>query len=215
MPNILNLDPSHRRRASMVQSLSRSGLHCEPYETIEELLATWPCDRIDVALVYDEAKVLERLSLEIDLHCANTSLIAYHPAPSPKRTVDALLHGAIDYLDLAGDLDELPDRIDAALARAEKFGLLNRRSNIDHALRTLSSRQKAVLEHVAAGKTSKMIGTLLGLSPRTVEIHKANIYKKINARNAAEATRIWASREIPKLKVSRLLSNYATNSISR
>jgi DNA-binding CsgD family transcriptional regulator len=53
----------------------------------------------------------------------------------------------------------------------------------------LSQRERRVLAQVLQGATSKEIARTLGISPRTVEFHRANIMKKYGARNSAELVR--------------------------
>jgi DNA-binding CsgD family transcriptional regulator len=54
---------------------------------------------------------------------------------------------------------------------------------------TLSQRERLVLAQVLSGATSKEIARTLGVSPRTVEFHRANIMKKYGAKNSAELVR--------------------------
>jgi len=53
----------------------------------------------------------------------------------------------------------------------------------------LTRRERAVLARVVGGDTSKEIGRELGISPRTVEFHRANIMKKFGAKNLADLVR--------------------------
>ena len=53
----------------------------------------------------------------------------------------------------------------------------------------LTQREQQVLEHVVRGASSKEIARTLNLSPRTVEIHRYNIFHKLGVRNAVELTR--------------------------
>jgi FixJ family two-component response regulator len=57
-------------------------------------------------------------------------------------------------------------------------------------LQTLTPREREVLSAVAQGMNSRAIGARLEISPRTVEIHRANMMHKIGARNAADAVRL-------------------------
>jgi DNA-binding NarL/FixJ family response regulator len=60
----------------------------------------------------------------------------------------------------------------------------------------LSSREKEVLMEVAAGQSTKMIADNLGISSRTVETHRINIMKKLNAQNTAELIKIAMDKKI-------------------
>jgi FixJ family two-component response regulator len=58
---------------------------------------------------------------------------------------------------------------------------------------TLTPREREVLAELVAGATNKEAGRRLGISPRTVEIHRAHIMEKLGARNAADLVRIALS----------------------
>lgn len=63
--------------------------------------------------------------------------------------------------------------------------------HLDHAL---SGREREVACHVARGRTSKEIATLLGVSPRTVEGHRLRLMRKLKVRNAAELNALIEAR---------------------
>jgi two-component system response regulator FixJ len=54
----------------------------------------------------------------------------------------------------------------------------------------LTAREVDVLEHIVAGASNKEAGRLLGISPRTIEVHRARIMEKLKARNTAELVRL-------------------------
>lgn len=58
----------------------------------------------------------------------------------------------------------------------------------------LTPREVAVLALVVKGATSKAVGNTLGISPRTVEFHRANIMLKLSAKNIADLVRIVMSK---------------------
>jgi DNA-binding CsgD family transcriptional regulator len=58
----------------------------------------------------------------------------------------------------------------------------------------LTGRERAVLTLIVEGESSKEIGRVLGISPRTVDFHRANILEKLGARNIADLIRVVLSR---------------------
>jgi DNA-binding CsgD family transcriptional regulator len=64
---------------------------------------------------------------------------------------------------------------------------------------TLTPRERAVLALIVQGSTSKAAGGVLGISPRTIEFHRANIMQKLSARNVADLMRIVLENERPVL----------------
>ncbi len=63
-------------------------------------------------------------------------------------------------------------------------------------LTELTRRELQVAELIADGATNKEAGRRLGISPRTVELHRAHIMEKLGARNAADLVRIVLSRAL-------------------
>lgn len=93
---------------------------------------------------------------------------------------------AVDFLEKPFDQRQLCAAIDAA------FGLEEKRieQRADSALLDrLTPREREVLDAVAQGLHAKEIAAALGISPRTVEVHKTRIMEKLGARNAAELVR--------------------------
>lgn len=185
------IDSCSRQRADMARIGFAMGHHAEVYSDISDLSVHPPRDGIIVARDTPEeggvAVTLERLSrLGIWL-----PLIAVDTQPRPNRIVEAIKAGALDYLSLPLD----PERFTRCLARvgqeAELFGAARRRMiEARDRISTLSGREREVLEWLARGSSNKAIARELEISPRTVEIHRANMMNKLGARHAAEAVRL-------------------------
>ncbi|MBB3214179.1 two-component system response regulator DctR [Herbaspirillum sp. Sphag1AN] len=101
--------------------------------------------------------------------------------------VDMLKNGAFDFFEKPFNDNQLMDRVLEALqascdAAAEE-ALLGR-------LNSLSSREREVLDLILAGKMNKIIADELGISMRTVEVHRAHIFDKMNVKTAVELARL-------------------------
>ncbi len=101
--------------------------------------------------------------------------------------VRAIKQGAFDFLQKPFAAQALLDRVYAALESIKESELKNReldslRSSFD----ALTNREKEIMELVVAGSPSKAIGMKLGISSKTVDIHRSSIMKKLNVRNIAE-----------------------------
>jgi len=105
--------------------------------------------------------------------------------------VKAMKAGAVDFIEkpfekqaLLASLDEGFDR----LSRKEATG--ERQRDAELRLQGLTARERDVLDGLAQGLPNKTIGYDLGISPRTVEIHRANLMSKLGVRSLSEALRI-------------------------
>ena len=102
--------------------------------------------------------------------------------------VDMLKLDAFDFFEKPFNHNELIERVKKAFAssRVER-AVLEAQSR----LAALSAREKEVLDLILAGNMNKVIGEKLGISTRTVEVHRAHIFNKTQVRNAIELARIF------------------------
>jgi len=112
--------------------------------------------------------------------------------------VEAMQAGAFDFLQKPFRDQDLIDRIQKALEkdRANR-AVLNERSLIRERLELLTPREREVLEMVSSGKPNKIMAADLGVSQRTVEIHRARVMEKMGASSVAQLVRMVMDLEIP------------------
>lgn len=105
--------------------------------------------------------------------------------------VQAMKDGAFDFLQKPFRDQDLIDRINAALKLdAENRGALERHADIRRRFETLTPREQDVIKLVVDGRANKVIAIDLGLSERTVEIHRANVMEKMGARSIAHLVKM-------------------------
>lgn len=105
--------------------------------------------------------------------------------------VEAMKEGVVDFLEKPFDEDRLLDAIGRAAATAEAAQAREReRQRAKDAFDALSSREAEVLQGVVAGKLNKTIAAELGISPRTVEVYRANLMTKTGAGSVSELVRM-------------------------
>lgn len=97
--------------------------------------------------------------------------------------VDAMQRGAIDFLEKPFDDAVLLDRINKALALS--FSLRDREA-IRQQFDRLTEREREILQSVKKGLSSRTIAATLGISAKTVEVHRANMMHKLSVTSAAE-----------------------------
>jgi two-component system response regulator FixJ len=105
--------------------------------------------------------------------------------------VEAMQQGAFDFLQKPFRDQDLIDRIQRALEKdAANREELTQRSRIRERLGTLTPREREVLGLVTSGKPNKVIAADLGLSQRTVEIHRSRVMEKMGAASLAQLVRM-------------------------
>ena len=111
--------------------------------------------------------------------------------------VSSIRNGALDFIEKPFRGSEIVGRLDEAItayARRQADSSASKVASLHFPGREpLTRREREVLEQFTAGASNKEAGRTLGISPRTIEDHRANIMKKLGARNAADLIRIVMS----------------------
>ena len=108
--------------------------------------------------------------------------------------VEAMKAGALDFLEKPLDPDRLFALVDRALAISAKASASTQeRCRARARLDPLTPRERAVFEQLAMGKTNKQIAVELEISPRTVEIHRANLMDKLETSSVADLISLSAA----------------------
>lgn len=106
-------------------------------------------------------------------------------------SVQAMKAGAVDFLEKPFEKAVLLSAIEDAFARiAAADGASARAADAERILACLTARERDVLEGLAQGLPNKTIAYDLGISPRTVEVHRANLMTKLDVRSLSDALRI-------------------------
>ncbi len=186
------LDDDHSRRAQIARFAFALGYHAEVYSDPDELAAYAPHGGVVIAL--DDA-MRDGVSGLIGLLNRDgrwLAVIATSSNPSVAKAVRAIKEGALDYLPLPLNETQLMAVLENVTVEAEQRRKLQvRQADAQSRLARLTAREREVVAHMADGLTNKDIGRELGISPRTVEIHRTNALTKLAARHSTEAIRIW------------------------
>lgn len=183
------VDSNFRRRAAVCHALSGNGVHVEPFEDIAELVKRWP--QGGAILVHDDREALPGLLHHMTASGNWLPVVAYDEAPPPQQVVRAIFSGAIDYIAWPfrhSDVNEVMAKAQqhTGSVRNVKLREAMARSRIE----SLTKREQEVLSCVAHGLSNRLIGERLEISPRTVEIHRANLLNKMGAKHSSEAIRL-------------------------
>ena len=101
--------------------------------------------------------------------------------------VSALKRGAFDFFEKPFNGNTLMDRVEEALAASRTA---RASAAVNERLTALSAREREVLNLILEGKMNKVIADCLGISMRTVEVHRAHIFDKMNVKTAVELARL-------------------------
>ena len=110
-----------------------------------------------------------------------------------EMAVDVMKQGAYDFVTKPFKTIDLMKKIQIGFSQsAERMRHRDHIVNIHNKLDQLTPKEKEVVQWIAAGDTNKTISDRLGNSVRTVELHRARIFEKMNVQNAVELTKMLA-----------------------
>jgi len=107
--------------------------------------------------------------------------------------VSAIKLGAFDFIEKPFDADTVVSRVSDALEKTASTGDGGDYAFDAEVFDGLTPRERDVLRQITSGASNKEAGRNLGISPRTIEVHRARIMEKLGARNAADLVRIVLS----------------------
>jgi two-component system response regulator DctR len=112
--------------------------------------------------------------------------------------VGSLKNGAYDFFEKPFNDNKLVDRVIDALAESERrIGEAASRTSLATRLAGLTQRERAVMDLIAAGHYNKVIADKLGVSMRTVEVHRAKVFQKLGVRTAVELVGVLKTQRKP------------------
>ena len=195
-PIVFVVDDDDAMRDAVSALMHNTGVACRTYPSAQaflDALATAEADVggcvvLDVRMPGMDGLELQDALTQIGVDLPIVFISRYGDIPTAVR---AMKSGATDFLSLPAEAKVLRDRIASALdadvkrrERRRQLAALRARTA------TLSPRESEVFERVATGQANKAIAIDLGISERTVEIHRSRVMKKMMANNLAELVRM-------------------------
>lgn len=194
---VIDDDAACRR---VISRLVRSiGLYPVEYGSAVEFLESLDKTAPDVVVLDNRLPSMSGLALQEQLNRQSfrSPIIFLSGCADVSVAVDAMKHGAFDFITKPVETQRFIDSVQAAVARSERERLLSERvqAEIDR-IGQLTGRQVEVLELMVAGHPNKVIAAELGLSQRTVEVHRAALMRKLGVDSLAEAVRsYWIAQD--------------------
>jgi FixJ family two-component response regulator len=193
------VDDDDAVRDSLSMLMKSVGLAAECHAAATEFLEAYDPDRAGCLVLDVRMPGLSGIDLQERLASMHSILpvifiTAHGDVP---MAVHAMQAGAVDFIQKPFNDQALLDRVQKAIKRDLKNrALLRRRNEIRERIESLTPREKQVMEMVADGKANKVIAIDLGVSERTVEIHRARVMQKTGAESLPHLVRIViASKE--------------------
>jgi two-component system, LuxR family, response regulator FixJ len=187
------IDDDEAVRESLVFLLSTADFKVHAYETPEAFLndiegITSGCVITDVRM--PQMSGLELLQRIQQTH-ADLPVIVITGHGDVPLAVEAMKTGAVDFLEKPFDDETLLAAVRAAFRRqGSDDGREAERRELAQRISALSGRERQVLEGLVAGYPNKIIAFDLGISPRTVEIYRANLMTKMQAATLSDLVRM-------------------------
>ena len=194
MPNrVYVIDDDEALRDSLLFLLDSAGFEVTLFETAQQFLDTLPalsfgCVVSDVRMPgIDGIELLKRLKAA---HSAFPIVVMTGHGDVP-LAVEAMKLGAVDFLEKPFEDDRLIAMIETAIRQAEPAAKSEAVTQ-DVAARaaSLSPRERQVMDGLIAGMSNKLIAREYDISPRTIEVYRANVMTKMQANSLSELVRL-------------------------
>jgi two-component system response regulator FixJ len=187
------IDDDEAMRQSLAFLLGAVGMEVQTYESAVAFLKVAPdvktgCVITDVRMPELSGVELLRRLRELKLGIPVIVITGHGDVP---LAVEAMKIGALDFLEKPFDDEVLLASVRSALNELDRDQKRQaERSDIEGRLATLSNRERDVLEGLVAGHANKQIAYDLGISPRTIEIYRANLMTKMQAASLSDLVRM-------------------------
>jgi two-component system, LuxR family, response regulator FixJ len=195
---ILLVDDERDVTDALMWLLESVNIQSRAFSSASEFLAALPTIRGPVCAVFDlrmpemSGLELQQRLLDENLDIPLIFLTAHGDVPA---AVTAMQTGAVDFV-------QKPFNPQGFLASINRISRLARERHahrqLEHAFREqlarLSTREREVLDGLLDGRTSKEIARLLNISPKTVDVHRANLLRKMMVNSGAELVRLFSGR---------------------
>ena len=181
------IDSDTRRRAAMARIIFDLNSHAEIYEDYAEF-SIGNAEGGLVLIAGTEAPVVLEMLKEGEIELP---VIVYAEQPDTRDVVEAIQSGALDFVEWPIARQQLSRVVErAAEAGNQLMAQLQKRASARKRVDSLSSRELEVLLGIMTGGSNRSIAEELGISPRTVEIHRGNMMRKLGAGSSGDAVRI-------------------------
>ncbi len=193
------VDDDEGVREGLSLLLSTIGQPCELYESACEFLDKYEngrggCLVLDIRMPRMTGLDLQEKLIEMGSSLPVIFITGHGDIP---MAVEAMRRGAVDFIRKPFREHDLLERINEALTVSDEARrkIMDRQA-LDEKLASLSTREWEVFERVADGAMNKMIAADLGISERTVEVHRGQVMRKLDVATLAQLVRVKIESEL-------------------
>jgi len=200
-PTAFVVDDDEAVRSSLRMLLKSLGIPAVTHGSAAEFLAEYDLEQPGCLILDVRMPGISGLELQDELNRrgAIIPVIFITGHGDVPMAVEAMQHGAVDFLQKPFSDKDLSDRVQRALAAdLRNRAQLGEKDQIRARMAMLTPRERQVLALVTLGKANKAIAGDLGVSQRTVEIHRAHLMEKMGAASLAHLVRMTMIADIGK-----------------
>ena len=187
------VDDDDAVRDSLSLLMRAAGMETRQYASAEEFLEELDPSHYGGLVLDVRMPGMSGIELQQELAERNIALpIVFITAHGDiPMAVEAIRQGAVDFVQKPFDDTELLAKVNIALNSSREHHQEElERNEIRHRIDTLTARERQVMSQVVKGKANKVIAADLGVSQRTVEIHRARVMEKMKAASLANLVRM-------------------------
>jgi two-component system response regulator FixJ len=194
-PVVFVVDDDAGMRSALQRLFKTAALAVETFTSAQDLLDRGDLARAGVLVLDVMMPGMTGLELQALLieRKVTTPIVFLTGAQSVPMAVTAMRRGAVDFLEKPFENAELVERVRHAMLQVPAKDELH--TEYDRRSASLTPREREVMDYVVVGQTSKEIARTLGVSPRTVEIHRTRVMDKMEAGSLAALVSMVLTRE--------------------
>jgi FixJ family two-component response regulator len=201
---IFVVDDDESMRTALSRLLRSAGYQCEAFESAQAFLqrerhSGVGCLVLDLRMPHVTGLELQERLARLGYHLPIIFLTGHGDIP---HTVQAVKHGAVNFLTKPVDEEVLLASIEEALVRGRQLlAAAKEQTAILQRTDTLSAREFEVMQGVIAGALNKQIAAHLGIAEKTVKIHRGQVMEKMKVNSVAELVRLCESAGIKPVAI--------------
>jgi len=187
------IDDDSAARESLAFLLGTAQLTVRAHETAQAFLEIAPTEQFGCVITDVRMPEIDGIELlrRLKAHNIGWPVIVMTGHADVPLAVEAMKQGAVDFMEKPCDGEALLSAVRAALTSHEQSAARDlEKASVRERMAALSPRERQVLDGLVAGRQNKVIARDLGISDRTVEVYRANVMTRMQARSLSHLVRM-------------------------